>query len=60
MLRNIAAMNSLNLSFGQELKSSHSNKSFLFLNKMWKKWKKLTVKKYVIVCALAEIEDHIN
>ena len=37
MLQNIAAMNSLNLSFEQELKSSYSNKLFLLLNKMFRK-----------------------
>ena len=37
-LRKITAMNFLNLSiFGQELKSSYSNKSFLLLNNMFKK-----------------------
>ena len=61
-LRKIAAMNSLNQSFlGQELKSFYSNKSFLLLNNMFrKKWKNLTAKTYLIVCALTETEDHIN
>ena len=52
MLRKIAAINSLNLSFGQELKSSYSNKSFLLLNK--NQTNKQTNKK------LPKIQDHIN
>ena len=54
-------MNSLNLSFlGQELKSSHSNKSFLLLNNVFRKNEKNWLPKYLIVCALTETEDHIN
>ena len=47
--------------FGQELKSSYSNKSFLLPNSMLKKMKKkLTGKIYLIVCALTETKYHIN
>ena len=54
-------MNSLNLPFGQQLKSFYSNKSFRLLNNMFRKnEKKLTAKKHLIVCALPETEVHIN
>ena len=46
--------------FGQGFKSSYSNKSFLLPNTCLKKWKKLTAKIYLIVCALTETKDHIN
>ena len=59
-LRKIAAMNSLNLSFGKESKSSYSNGSFLSLNNLFRNMKKLTAEKYLIVCALPETEDYIN
>ena len=36
-LRKTGAMNSLDLSFGQELKSSYSNKSFLLFSNMFRK-----------------------
>ena len=38
-------MNSLNLSFGQELKSSYSNKSFLLLSNMFRKNEKKNCQK---------------
>ena len=55
-------MNSLNLSFEQELKSSYSNKKFSLINNKFRKngKKKKKKKKNLIVCALPEIEDHIN
>ena len=57
-------MNSLNLSFGQELKRSYLNESFLLLNNMFRKNEKkkiiITAKKFLIVFALPETEDHIN
>ena len=59
-LRKIAAMNSLNLSFGKESKSSYSNGSFLSLSNLFRNMKKLTAEKYLIVCALPETEDYIN
>ena len=60
-LQKIDALNSLNLSFGLELKSSYSNELFLLLNDLFrKKFKKLTAKIYLIDCALPETEDHIN
>ena len=36
-LRKFAAMELLDLSFGQELKKSYSNKPFLVLNSMFRK-----------------------
>ena len=54
-LRKNPAINYLNLSFGQELKSSYSNGSFLLLNNIFRK--KLNK---LIVCALPETENHIN
>ena len=52
-------MNSLNLSFGQESKSSHSTKSFLLLSNIFKKLKRINCRRYLIACALPEIKDHI-
>ena len=60
-MRKIVAMHSPNLSFfGQELKSSHSNKLFLLPNSMFRKKKKLTAKIYLIAFALTETKDHIS
>ena len=59
-------LNSLNLSFGQELKSSYSNESLILLKNMFrknekKKNKKLVIaQKHLIVRPLPETEDHIN
>ena len=53
-------MNSLNLSFGKELKNSYVKKSFLLLNSMFKKMKTINSQKNLIVCALPETEDHIS
>ena len=56
-----SAMNSLDLSFGQELKSSYTNKSFLLLgNTICLEKIKKTAKKNIIVCSLPETEDHVN
>ena len=44
---------------GAEVKSSYSNKSFLLPNNKSKKWKKLTDKIYLIVCALIKAKYHI-
>ena len=49
-LRKIAAMNSLNLSFGQESKSSYSDESFLLLNNMFENNRKKN-------CQTTEKED---
>ena len=61
-LRKIAAINSLNLSFGKEWKSFYSNESlFLLLNNIFRNDEKKSIaKKYLIACALPETEDHID
>ena len=57
-------LNSLNLSFGQELKSSYSNESLILLKNMFRKNGKkknlIIAQKHLIVCPLPETEDHIN
>ena len=55
-LRKIAVMKSLNLSFGQDLKSSYSNESFISLAQQ----NEITAKKYLIARALPETEDHVD
>ena len=60
-LQNIAAINSLNLFFGQESKRSYSNELFILLKNMFRKnFQKIMAKIYLIVCALPETEDLIN
>ena len=55
------ALNSVNVSFGQESKSSHSNESFLLLKKMLRKNdEKNNCQKTYLVYVLPETEDHIN
>ena len=47
--------------FWLESKSSYSNGSFLLLSNIFRKnGKKLNAKRYGIVCALLETEEHIN
>ena len=58
-LQKTAATNSLNLSFGQESKSSYSNGSFLLLNSIFKKNEKGLLPKNMSLFVLYQKEKII-